>query len=90
VFNAHAESIKKNHRLEHMAAAMGLQSASDIDAAIKDLNARLGLPSGLSAMGVTESQFDQIIVGALADHCHKTNPRIATAEDYRAMLLASL
>jgi alcohol dehydrogenase class IV len=26
----------------------------------------------------------------MADHCHKTNPRIATREEYREMLEASL
>jgi 4-hydroxybutyrate dehydrogenase len=34
--------------------------------------------------------FDRIITGALADHCHKTNPRIASADEYRAMLSDSL
>ncbi|MDZ7937208.1 MAG: iron-containing alcohol dehydrogenase [Rhodoferax sp.] len=89
-FNAQAESVQKDRRLERMAHAMGLQSASDMGLAIVDMNARLGLPSGLAAMGVSESQFDDIIAGALVDHCHKTNPRIASADDYRQMLLASL
>jgi alcohol dehydrogenase class IV len=73
-----------------MAHAMGLQSGSDIGAAIRDMNARLGLPTGLAAMGVTESQFDAVITGAMADHCHKTNPRIATPDEYREMLTTSL
>ena len=89
-FNATAESVQKENRLNRMAQAMGLQSGSDIPDAIKDMNARLGLPTGLAAMGVTEGLFDQVINGALADHCHKTNPRIASAEEYRQMLSVSL
>jgi alcohol dehydrogenase class IV len=89
-FNAQAESVKKERRLERMAHAMGLASAGDIPEAIKDMNARLGLPTGLAAMGVERGMFEQIIKGALADHCHKTNPRIATAQDYEEMLAASL
>ncbi len=85
-FNASAESIQKENRLQRMAHAMGLTSGSDIPEAIEDMNARLGMPSGLDAMGVQASQFDQIITGAMADHCHKTNPRIASVEDYQDML----
>ncbi|MFN4361225.1 MAG: iron-containing alcohol dehydrogenase [Hylemonella sp.] len=85
-FNAGAESVQKEARLLRMAQAMNLDSAGDIGEAIQDMNARLGLPTGLRAMGVGEHQFDQVITGALADHCHKTNPRIASPEDYRAML----
>jgi 4-hydroxybutyrate dehydrogenase len=58
--------------------------------AIVDMNARLGLPSGLRAMGVGEELFERIIDGAMADHCHKTNPRLATRADYLAMLQASM
>jgi alcohol dehydrogenase class IV len=41
-------------------------------------------------MGVNAGMFDQIITGAMADHCHKTNPRIATEAEYREMLTESL
>jgi len=89
-FNASAESIQKDRRLERMARAMNLSSGSDIPEAIRDMSARLGLPSGLAAMGVTPAIFDAVIQGALADHCHLTNPRIATSQDYREMLDASM
>ncbi|MDP1892703.1 MAG: iron-containing alcohol dehydrogenase [Hydrogenophaga sp.] len=89
-FNAGAESVQKERRLERMAQAMGLGSAADLGPAIRDMNARLGLPSGLAAMGVTPDLFDKVIEGALADHCHKTNPRLASVADYRAMLESSM
>jgi 4-hydroxybutyrate dehydrogenase len=89
-FNAEAESMKKDNRLQRMAHAMGLSSGSDVAEAVTDMNARLGLPTGLAAMGVTPDLFDKVIEGAMADHCHKTNPRLATADDYRAMLQAAL
>ncbi len=89
-FNAGAESVQKDHRLERMARAMGLPSAGDIQEAIRDMNARLGLPTGLKAMGVETAAFGKIIEGALADHCHKTNPRLASAADYEHMLEKSM
>jgi len=89
-FNADAESMRKERRLERMAQAMGLARGDEVPDAIRALNQRLGLPSGLAAMGVQRDWFDRIIEGALADHCHKTNPRLASAQDYRAMLEASM
>ncbi|MEY4584941.1 MAG: hypothetical protein RJB10_1438, partial [Pseudomonadota bacterium] len=89
-FNASAPSMQNEQRLQRMAHAMGLASGSDIPAAIKDMNARLGLPTGLAALGVQHDWFGNIIKGALADHCHKTNPRIATNQDYEELLASSM
>jgi 4-hydroxybutyrate dehydrogenase len=93
-FNAPAASIRGERRLERMARAMGLASCdaegNAVAEAIVEMNARLGLPSGLAAMGVTRDLFDRVIAGAMADHCHKTNPRVATPDEYREMLEASL
>jgi len=93
-FNAAAESIQKEQRLQRMAHAMGLggcdAQGDTVADAIRAMNARLGLPAGLAALGVTADLFERVIDGAMADHCHKTNPRIATREEYRAMLDASM
>jgi alcohol dehydrogenase class IV len=89
-FNAQADSVREERRLERMAHAMGLGGPQDIGPAIREMNARLGLPAGLAQLGVERSMFDRIIEHALLDHCHKTNPRLASADDYREMLEASM
>ena len=89
-FNASAVSVQKDKRLERMARVMGLASAGEIQDALKDMNARLGLPRGLGEMGVLTASFRKIVDGALADHCHKTNPRLASSADYEAMLQNSM
>ena len=93
-FNAPAESMVRERRLARLAHAMGLpgcdSAGTEIAEAIREMNARLGLPAGLRAMGVGPELFERVIDGAMADHCHKTNPRLATRDDYRQMLEASL
>jgi len=94
MFNASAESMVKDRRLQRMAHAMGIggsdSKGTEVADALRDMNAKLGLASGLAAMGVTRDLFEKVIDGAMVDHCHKTNPRIATREEYREMLEASM
>jgi len=89
-FNAADEGMKREKRLQRMAHAMGLASEDDVAPAIAEMCQRIGLPSGLAAMGVTSAIGERIVSGALADHCHRTNPRLASADDYHAMLEASM
>ncbi len=95
-FNAGAESMSRDDRLDRMAHAMRLPHGADyadgvaVAQAVFDMTERLGLPTGLAAMGVTASLFDDIIDHAMLDHCQATNPRRASRDDYRRMLQESM
>ena len=73
-------------KYEALAQAMGLSAGVAPDEAIARLTARLGLPVSLGAMGLDRAALPEIAQAALKDHCHATNPRPATAEDYLRML----
>jgi 4-hydroxybutyrate dehydrogenase len=89
-FNASASSVIAEDRMNRMAQAMGLTSGTDVIPALADMVHRLGLPLGLHDMGVSTGLYEKIIDGAMADHCHKMNPRIATREEYAGMLEESM
>ncbi|MGN8063305.1 iron-containing alcohol dehydrogenase [Ralstonia sp. 22111] len=89
-FNETAETAVRDNRYARMRRVMNLPAGADLAQAVHDLTARLGLPTGLRQMGVPEDALEHVVEGALLDHCHKTNPRIATADDYRRMLAESM
>ncbi len=96
-FNAASPEVQSERRMSRMAHAMGLppraseaEAAAQVAQAVSAMNERLGLASGLEGLGVTAAQHEAVVRGALADHCHKTNPRQASAADYSALLDASM
>ena len=89
-FNRDAPTTRGEDKFARLAAAMGLAPSDPLEEAVRGMTARIGLPGRLSELGVGEELFDRVVSGALADHSHRTNPREASAEDYRAMLRASL
>ena len=85
-FNASAPSVIKENKIARLKHAMRLGDSDDIADAVTSMCARLGLPPGLEQVGVKKEMFDLVIQGAMVDHCHKTNPREATPEEYRQLL----
>ena len=65
---------------------LGLDEGADLADWIAKLNRRLGLPSGLRAMGVVPEMFAAIVPQALADHTATTNPRPLTADGVTGLL----
>ncbi len=88
-FNEIAESVVAQGKYAKLRRAMGIGADARVDQFIAGLNRRIGMPNGLAAMGVPESFIDETIGKAMKDHCHGTNPRIATADEYRQMLRES-
>ena len=88
-FNASAPSVIKESKIARLKHAMRLKESDDIADAVSAMCARLALPPGLEQIGVKKEMFDSVIEGAMVDHCHKTNPREATADEYRQLLNAS-
>lgn len=89
-FNMTAASVGSERCLPRMAEVMKISDPAKVPDSIREMNLKIGLPAGLAELGVARESFQQIIDRALLDHCHKTNPRLASAEDYRKMLEASL
>lgn len=85
-FNASAPSVIKENKIARLRHAMRLSENADVADAVTKMCARLALPPGLAQVGVKKEMFDTVIQGALLDHCHKTNPREASAEEYRQLL----
>ena len=69
---------------------LGLAPGEDLGDWIRKLNQRLGLPTSLRAMGVTEADLAKLPEQAEKDHTNATNPRPAKAADYERLYREAL
>ncbi|HVL09501.1 MAG TPA: iron-containing alcohol dehydrogenase [Burkholderiaceae bacterium] len=88
-FNASAESVIADDKYRRLKRAAGLAQDRELDELIVEVNRRIGIPFGLGAMGVPESFVDEAVQKAMHDHCHGTNPRVATPEQYAELIRES-
>lgn len=70
--------------------AMGLEPGAALDEAIAAMNAEIGIPSGLTEMGIVEDDIPGLVEYALKDLSARSNPRRASAEDFEMMIRDSL
>lgn len=73
-------------KMSIMSAAMSLPVDVQLPMVFARLNQRLGLPEGLSDLGIKQDVFADVATAALADNAHKTNPYALTHEDYVELL----
>ena len=77
-------------KYERLRLAIGLASGADLADAVAAMNADIGLPAGLGAMGVEEDDIPELIAYAQKDLSARTNPRQANADDFEMMIRQSL
>ncbi len=78
-----------HERLDRVRALLD-PSAKTCAEAVRRLRARVGLPEGLRAEGVTEADVAKLADKAFEDACHRSNPRPCTREDLASLYRASL
>jgi alcohol dehydrogenase class IV len=61
-----------------------------VASSLRALRARLGLPAGLGAQGVTQADIPKLADKAFEDACHRSNPRPTSRDDLAALYAASL
>jgi alcohol dehydrogenase class IV len=77
-------------KCDALARALGLSSGEALAGFIESLNAAIGLPPSLRAMGVTEAVLPRMVDGALADHSTATNPRPVSREDFERLFAEAM
>ena len=77
-------------KYERLRLAIGLAPGADLADAVAAMNAEIGLPPGLGAMGVEEDDIPELIAYAQKDLSARTNPRQASADDFEMMIRQSL
>jgi alcohol dehydrogenase class IV len=70
--------------------ALGLAAVADLPQYIADLNARIGLPANLSAMGVKQEHGDGAIDYAVVDLATLSNAVPFDADKYRDLFRRAL
>lgn len=95
------ENFNRPHavaRFARIAQAMGVDTremseeaaSQQAIAAIRALSAKVGIPSGFSALGVRETDIEGWLDKALADPCAPCNPRSASRDEVRELYLEAL
>jgi alcohol dehydrogenase class IV len=92
VFLPHA--IRFNHdacpsKIQVLAQVAGVSSARNLPFFFESLTASIGLPTRLRDMGVTQTDLEACVPGAIKDHSNQTNPRQANESDIRALYHAA-
>ena len=70
--------------------AMGKSESVDLAVEIEKLNEKIGLPSGLKEMGVTEEMIPELVAHSITDPSNMTTPRLPTPEEWEKLFFEAM
>jgi alcohol dehydrogenase class IV len=73
-----------------MAELARVAGAADLVAWLAELKARIGIPARLAPLGVKPEHVPRLVEIAVADICHRTNPRPCSKEDFEQLFADAL
>ncbi len=77
-------------RIAAIGGAMGLAEGADVAAAIENLNARVGLPANVRALGYAKQDVDEMAEDAAESFFNGTCPRLPDRDEYADLIRAAL
>lgn len=92
-FNAPSIPVDRIQRIAdamHIKSNNKAQAVDRIISSIQKLSAEIGIPQGLSQLGLNEDDMEQLAINALDDITTFTNPKKGTAEDMVNILKAAM
>ena len=78
------------NKYSRIARAMGKSETINLAAEIEKLNEKIGMPSNLSEMGVTEDMIPDLIAHAMTDPSNITTPRVPSLEEWEKLFLEAM
>jgi alcohol dehydrogenase class IV len=85
--------FNKDHvgdKYARISRAMGKDESTDLADEIEKLNEKIGLPSGLAAMGVTEGMIPDLVAHSVTDPSNMTTPRLPSQDEWEKLFLEAM
>ena len=78
------------NKYSRIARAMGMNESINLATEIEKLNEKIGMPSNLSEMGVTEDMIPDLIAHAMTDPSNITTPRVPSLQEWEKLFLEAM
>ena len=85
--------FNKDHvgnKLPRILRAMGKSESADLADEIEKFNEKIGLPSGLKEMGVTEEMIPELVEHSITDPSNVTTPKLPSPEEWEQLFLDAM